>query len=96
MGDEALVDEGVIDEESAVVAQQGGDDAVFVGFQFSEPVQLVTGEEEHDAGLVLLFLDVIDVAGTVQNLQRGVYLNGEMVELATEVIDVELEGGVVA
>ena len=95
VGNEGLVNESVVDEQSAVVAQQGGDDSFFVGRCLLELVKLVSAEQEHYPCLVLLFLDILDIPRTVEYLQGRVYLNGEMVELVTEVVDTELEGGVI-
>ena len=96
LGDKGLVDVVVIGEESAVVAQQGGDDALLVVGVVLQSVEFVAADSEHDACLIILFLCVFDVASTVEDLQGGVDLDGEVVEGMTELVDVELEGVVIA
>ena len=95
MGDERLVDIIIIGEESAVVAQQGRDDTLFVVGVVLQSVEFVTTDGEHDASLIILFLGVFDVTRTVKDLQGRIDLDGEMVEGVTELIDVEFEGVVI-
>ena len=96
LGDEGLVDIIIIGEESAVVAQQGRDDTLFVVGVVLQSVEFVTTDGEHDACLIILLLGIFDVARTVEDLQGRVDLDGEMMEGVTELVDVELEGVVIA
>ena len=95
-GDKSLVDEIVIDKQSTVVSQQGGDDFFLVGCNILQPVEFVAADGEHQACLVVLLFRIFDIACAIQNLQGGVYLDGEVAESMTKLIDVELEGGVIA
>ena len=46
-GDKSLVDEIVIDKQSTVVSQQGGDDFFLVGCNILQPVEFVAADGEH-------------------------------------------------
>ena len=95
-GNETLVDEVVVDEESTVISQQGRDDFLFVGRVVLQTIELVTTDGKHHAGFIILFLCIFDVACTVQNFQSRVDLDREVAEGVTELVDIELEGGVIA
>ena len=65
-----------------------------LGVVFSS--EFASRDGEHQSRLIVLFLRIFDVARTAEDLQRGVYHDGKMVEGVTELVDVELEGVVVA
>lgn len=92
----ALVDEVIVGEETTVVAQHRSDDFLLVGGGVLQTVEVVATDGEHHACLIVLFLCVFDVACTVEYLQRGIGLNGEVAEGVAELIDVELEDMVIA
>lgn len=90
VGYHTLVDEAVVGKESSVVAEQGDDDTFLIGGVAAETVEIVTGDKESHTCLVVLLLCILDIAGTLQNLQGSMHTDGEVVELPAEVIDIEL------
>ena len=97
LGNESFVDVTIVGEKPAVVAKQGGDNQFFVRrLQVVETIELVARKDEVYTCLSLLFLDVVDIAGTSENLEGRVYLNGEMMKLMAEIINAEFKSYVVA
>ena len=68
-GEETLVDVVVVGKEAAVVSQQGCDDLIFVGGIVLQLIEFTSRDGEHQAGLIVLFLRIFDVAGASEYLQ---------------------------
>ena len=95
-GDETLIDEIIVDKQSTIASQQRGDDLLLVGCGVFQTVEFITTDGKHHTCLVVLFFGIFDIARAVQDLQGRVYLNGEMTESVTELVDIKLESGVIA
>ena len=69
VGHGVLVDVAVVGKQSAVVAQQGYNDALFVGCRLFQTVEVVTAYQETYAGLVVGFFVIVDISRPLQYLQ---------------------------
>ena len=91
LGEERFVNEHVVGEHAAIVAQQYDDEFVLYLCEAVEPVEFFAVDEEMHTRAVFRFLGIVDVAGAGENLQRAVYLDGEVLEVVAELVDVEFE-----
>ena len=88
--DERLVDVAEVGKESAIVAQEGDDESVFVVAEVLQLIEVLTLLQEANASLLVGRRVILYIARTLQNLQGRMYAHGEVVETLAEDVDVEL------
>ena len=95
-GNETLIDIVVVRKQPSVITQESRYHLIFIGGIVLQTVEVVPAHGEHHPGLIILFLRIFNIAGTVQDLQSRIHLNGEVVIGMTELVDIKLESMVIS